>query len=179
MGRLDYTISDKDSLFVRYLSDRGGLTNPASPANIPLWPTYDSSNNQFATIQERHIFSANLLNVFSTSFSRPTSTEIQPPTAATAALQVFPKSENRQDTFISVPGLAPLGAGIVTNFVYIQDKFTQSDDVIWTKGSHTIKFGAKLRNQRINYLTTNQYNGNWAFNSLALFLARNPSPTFQ
>ena len=179
MGRLDYTISDKDSLFVRYLSDRGGLTNPASPANIPLWPTYDSSNNQFATIQERHIFSANLLNVFSTSFSRPTSTEIQPPTAATAALQVFPKSENRQDTFISVPGLAPLGAGIVTNFVYIQDKFTQSDDVIWTKGSHTIKFGAKLRNQRINYLTTNQYNGNWAFSSVALLMAGSPqSVTF-
>jgi outer membrane receptor protein involved in Fe transport len=167
LGRLDYVISDKDSVFVRYLSDRGTLTNPYQ---IPLWTQFDNSKNQFATIQERHIFSANLVNVFSTSFSRPTSGEIEPST--TPALQIFP-GQGRQDTFISVPGLTPIGAGIVSNFEYIQNKFTQNDDVIWTKGSHTIKFGAKLRNQRITYVTTNQYNGNWAFTSLANFLAGN------
>ena len=167
LGRLDYTISDKDTLFVRYLSDRGYLTNPG---NIPLWPTYDNSKNQFVTLQERHIFSPTLVNVFSTSFSQPTSGEVQPST--TPELQIFP-GQNRQDTFISVPGLAPLGAGIVSNFQYTQNKFTQNDDVIWTKGSHTLKFGARLRNQRINYLTTNQYNGNWSFTSLANFLAGN------
>ena len=169
LGRIDYVISDKDAVFARYLSDRGYLTNPYQ---IPLWTTYDNSKNQFATLQERHIFSANLINSFSTSFSRPTSAEIEPPTSATSALQVFP-GQNRQDTFIAVPGLTAIGAGIVSNFQYIQNKFTQSDDLIWTKGSHTIKIGAKLRNQRMTYVTTNQYNGNWAFNSLALFLAGN------
>ena len=124
-------------------------------------------------MQERHIFLSSLINSFSTSFSRPTSGEIEPPTAATSPLQVFP-GQGRQDTFISIPGLTALGAGIVSNFLYVQNKFTQNDDVIWTKGSHTIKFGAKLRNQRMTYLTTNQYNGNWAFNSLALFLAGSP-----
>jgi len=170
--RVDYVMSDKDSIFFRYLSDRGGLTNPmnTNPGTLPLWPTYDNSKNQFATLQDRHIFSANLVNVFSTAFSQPTSGEIQPST--TPQLQVFP-GQNRQDTFISVPGLASLGAGIVSNFQYTQNKFTQSDDVIWTKGSHTIKFGAKLRNQRIKYVTTNQYNGNWSFTSLANFLAGN------
>ena len=170
--RVDYVMSDKDSIFFRYLSDRGGLTNPmnTNPGTLPLWPTYDNSKNQFATLQDRHIFSANLVNVFSTAFSQPTSGEIQPSTAP--QLQVFP-GQNRQDTFISVPGLASLGAGIVSNFQYTQNKFTQSDDVIWTKGSHTIKFGAKLRNQRIKYVTTNQYNGNWSFTSLANFLAGN------
>ena len=171
LTRVDYTISDKDTLFGRYLSDRGYLTNPYQ---IPLWTVYDNSKNQFATLQERHIFSANLVNAFSTSFSRPTSGELEPPTSATSALQVFP-GQNRQDTFIAPPGLTAIGAGIVSDFVYIQNKFTQTDDVIWTKGSHTIKFGFKLRNQRMNYLTTNQYNGNWAFTSLANFLAGNPA----
>jgi TonB dependent receptor len=165
LGRVDYTISARDSVFVRYLSDRGGLTNPYQ---IPRWTAFDNSRNQFVTIQERHIFSSTLVNVFSTSFSRPTSGEIEPST--TPVLQLFP---GRQDTFIAVPGLTSIGAGIVSNFEYIQNKFTQNDDVIWTKGSHTIKFGAKLRNQRINYLTTNQYNGNWSFTSLANFLAGN------
>jgi len=170
LGRIDYTISDRDSVFVRYLSDRGGLVNPGNQTNPPLWPTFDNSKNQFVTLQERHIFSSTLVNAFSTSFSQPTSGEIDPST--TPALQIFP-GQNRQDTFISVSGLASLGAGIVSNFQYTQSKFTQSDDVIWTKGSHTIKFGAKLRNQRIIYLTTNQYNGNWSFTSLANFLAGN------
>ncbi len=172
LGRVDYVMSDKDSIFLRYLSDRGGLTNPmnTNPGTIPLWPTYDNSKNQFVTLQDRHIFSANLVNVFSTAFSQPTSGETQPST--TPQLQIFP-GQNRQDTAINVPGLASLGAGIVSNFQYTQNKFTQSDDVIWTKGSHTLKFGAKLRNQRLKYLTTNQYNGNWSFTSLANFLAGN------
>ncbi len=169
LGRVDYVMSDKDSIFFRYLSDRGYLTNPGVNA-LPLWPTYDNSKNQFVTLQDRHIFSSTLVNAFSTSFSQPTTGEIQPPTAATSVLQIFP-GQNRQDTAIGVPGLTSLGAGIVSNFQYTQNKFTQSDDLIWTKGSHTIKIGAKLRNQRLNYLTTNQYNGNWNFSSLALFLA--------
>jgi outer membrane receptor protein involved in Fe transport len=167
LGRLDYTMSDKDTVFLRYLSDRGGLINPGL---IPLWPTFDNSKNQFVTLQERHTFSSTLVNTFSTSFSQPTSGEKQPST--TPELQIFP-GQNRQDTFISVPGLTSLGAGIVSNFQYTQNKFTQSDDVIWTKGSHTIKIGAKLRNQRMNYLTTNQYNGNWSFTSLTNFLSGN------
>ena len=86
-------MSDKDSIFFRYLSDRGGLTNPmnTNPGTLPLWPTFDNSKNQFATLQDRHIFSANLVNVFSTAFSQPTSGEIQPST--TPQLQVFPWAE--------------------------------------------------------------------------------------
>ena len=55
LGRLDYNISDKDAIFGRYLSDVGTLVNPSA---IPLWPVTDLTHNQFATLNERHLFSA-------------------------------------------------------------------------------------------------------------------------
>src|SRR5262245_17531303 len=64
-GRFDYTLSSTDSLFARYVSDIGTLVSAGTVAQpIPLWPTLDRSANQYSTIQERHVFSPNLLNSF-------------------------------------------------------------------------------------------------------------------
>ncbi len=37
LGRFDYNITDKDSLFVRYVSDRANYMNPFGGSPIPLW----------------------------------------------------------------------------------------------------------------------------------------------
>src|SRR5262249_35289116 len=61
LGRVDFNLSSKDSMFVRYVNDTGTLVGTTA---IPLWPTLDRSSNQYSTVQERHIFSTNLLNSF-------------------------------------------------------------------------------------------------------------------
>jgi hypothetical protein len=86
LARADYTISDKDALFFRYVSDIAQVT---SPTPIPLWPVNDHNHNQFSTIQERHIFSSTLLNQFSFSFSRPLETETEPFNAPNHILDPF------------------------------------------------------------------------------------------
>src|SRR5216117_1294119 len=58
-GRFDYTLSDNDSLFARYVNDTGTLVSTTA---IPLWPTSDRSSNHYSTVQERHIFSPSLMN---------------------------------------------------------------------------------------------------------------------
>src|SRR5207244_11402273 len=59
--------------------------------------------------------------------------------------QAFP---GRQDVTISVNGLSPLGANFVNPFRFLQNKFTVTDDVLWTRGSHSLRFGFRVRRQR-------------------------------
>jgi hypothetical protein len=58
LARVDWNISDKDSMFVRYQGDFGTRT---TYAGFGLWPTFDVTHNQFFTIGERHIFSPSLI----------------------------------------------------------------------------------------------------------------------
>ena len=167
LGRVDFNLSSKDSMFVRYVNDTGTLVGTTA---IPLWPTLDRSSNQYSTVQERHIFSTNLLNAFGFSFTRPNTTETQPNKFAPLQ-QAFP---GRQDVTITVNGLSPLGANFVNPFRFLQNKFTITDDVLWTKGSHSFKFGARLRRQQINSFSYTYWNGNYTFTSLATFLSGTP-----
>jgi len=170
-GRFDYTLSSTDSLFARYVNDVGtlvsaGITNQP----IPLWPTFDRSANQYSTIQERHVFSPNLLNSFGFAFTRPSTTETQPNTYAPLQ-QAFP---GRQDVTITVTGLSPLGANFVNPFRFLQNKFTITDDVLWTRGSHSLRFGGRLRRQQINSYSYTYWNGNYTFPGLPALLTGTP-----
>jgi hypothetical protein len=168
LARVDYNLSSKDTLFGRYVHDYGSLISTTA---IPLWPTNDLSRNQYFVINERHIFSPTLLNSFSASFTRPDTSETQPDTFAPLQ-QAFP---GRQDVTISVTGLSALGANFVNPFRFLQNKFTYSDDVIWSKGNHTIKFGARVRRQQINSFSYTYWNGNYTFSGISDLMAGSPS----
>jgi hypothetical protein len=96
VGRVDYNISDKDSLFGRYQLDRGNRT---TYAGLGLWPTSDTTHNQFLTLGERHIFSPTVINQFYSSYSRPGTSENQP--TQHSALHIF--SPGREDVYVSMP----------------------------------------------------------------------------
>ena len=67
LGRIDYTLSDKDSIFARYnldYADRDFVTN------IPYWPEYDRTRDHFAAIEWHRIVSPNVVNMLHASFSR-------------------------------------------------------------------------------------------------------------
>ncbi len=167
--RIDYTISDKDSVFARYVSDVAQATFPTA---IPLWPVNDHNHNQFATIQERHVFSPTLLNQFSFSFSRPLETESEPYNAPGGILQAFP---GRQDVTISVNGLTALGANFTNPFRFLENKFTEEENLLWTKGSHNIKIGMHVRRHQINSYSYTYWNGNYTFPSLTALLTASPT----
>ncbi len=158
LGRYDYNLSEKDSLFVRYVNDVGTLLSVGA---IPLWPTDDKSANHYLTATEKHIFSPTLVNTLSLSFTRPQTTQAQP--NSFAALQMFP---GRQDTSIATTGLSALGAGITNPFRFLQNKYTVSDDIVMIKGNHTLKFGARFQREQINSYSYTYWNGQYTFNGL-------------
>ncbi len=75
VARIDYNLSEKDSLFGRYQADFGTRT---TYGGLGLWPTYDVTHNQFLTVGEHHVFSPRIVNEFDVSFSRPVTNETQP-----------------------------------------------------------------------------------------------------
>ena len=51
---------------------------------------------------------------------------------------------------MTVPNLTALGANVRNPFQYLQNKFTEKDDLTWTKGSHTLHIGGMFQRQQLN-----------------------------
>ncbi len=156
VARIDWNISDKDAFFARYEADFGSRT---TYSGLGLWPFYDNTHNQFFTMNERHVFSPNVINQFTASFSRPITWETQP--TQHAALQLFTPS--RDDAEIMVPDLTALGSNVPTPFQYQQNKFTEKEDLTWIKGSHTLRIGGMFQRQQENPNVLLAWNGFYVF----------------
>ena len=66
-------------MFVRYFSDKAHEVEPFAGAAagtgggpLPYWPGLDHSHSQYATMEERHILTPEIINLARFSFSRPT-----------------------------------------------------------------------------------------------------------
>jgi hypothetical protein len=67
LGRIDYNVSEKSSIFFRYALDRADRD---FVTNIPYWPEYDRTRDHFIQVEERQIINAKLVNLAHIGFSR-------------------------------------------------------------------------------------------------------------
>ncbi len=189
VGRYDWTISNPDSLFARYLFDNGTLTEPFY-GSFPQWPERDRTRNQFLTIGEKHIFSNNLINALNLGYTRTlldiAGTSLRPnPTGQPATLpsgsldfegDLFTQAgEPINDNSLSPgSGIASLGANTVSPIRAAQNKIGVANDVFWTKGAHSIGFGGSVIREQTNILHAVQ-GGTFSFANLAGFMTDSPS----
>ena len=141
LGRLDWAISARDSLFARYVSDRAHFIQPFAGSPIPLWPEQDETANQYLTFDVRRIVSPSLVNALRFSLVRPVETGRA--TARHSALQFFP-GLGREDAFVDFGGVSTIGSSLTLPFSMVQNRFTYADDVTWIRGAHTFQFGASI-----------------------------------
>lgn len=132
VGSVDYTISDKDSLRGRFILNRTGtIDNTGFPAVFfGIQPT----NAYLATLSEYHTFTPTLINELRLGYNRFN--------------QQFPIFGNQ-----SFPGLdsfpnidvyelnAAYGPDSNAPQYTIQNMYQLTDNVTWTKGNHSFKFG--------------------------------------
>jgi hypothetical protein len=143
--RLDENLSNSDTFFARYTHDHAEqIANRA----YAYQRDYESSAMQFATLSETHIFSPRLLNTLRVSFSRnlvlgqsTTSPHITDPGAILQPGQ-------------DIGNFTPAGTVTGLTFIaadgrYINNIYTYSDDLYWTKGKHAFKFGTLINNFHI------------------------------
>jgi hypothetical protein len=184
--RLDYTLSQKDSVFGRYFSDKASEIEPFAGAGLsvgggplPYWTGFDHSHSQYSTVEERHIFTPTIVNLARISFSRPTRDSVEPnPVTANGVhpLQFF--NAPLPDGFVNLlaAGLTPLGSALGTgHFVFAENRYTEGDDVLWTHGAHSVRFGVSVSRLQNNSWNPINENANWTFTSFANFLAGNSS----
>ena len=170
LGRVDYNLSDKDSVFVRYVKDGAQFDDPFSGGPIPLWPETHHTGNHYATIEERHIFSPSIINLLRAGFVR--TSEASDLNNNLPGLSFYPNRKNGTVTIAG--GVAPLGSSIFLPFLFVQNKFSGGDDVYWTHGNHNIKFGGVVERVQSNVDAPGWLGGQYNFNSLADFLNASP-----
>ncbi len=176
LGRVDYTLSSKDSIFGRYVFDRAYNLSPLTGffgASLPAWPEVDHSKNQFFTAEERHIFSSNVVNNLRFMFIRTFESSFSNGTLPAASDPLnFNPGRYPEDAFVS-PDLFSVGGVGSNQFVsdaIAQNKFGVGDDVAWNHGAHTFTFGADIMRVQSNVNAPFEYGGDYIFLSLQNFL---------
>lgn len=176
LGRIDYTLSSTDSIFGRYVFDGAYNLSPLTGlfgAALPLWPEVDHTKNQFFTAEERHIFSASVVNNARFMFVRTYESSFSNSTlpAGTDPLNLNP-GRFPEDAFVS-PDLFTIGGVGSNQFVsdaIAQNTFGAGDDVAWNHGAHTITFGADILRVQSNIDAPFEYGGDYIFLGLQDFL---------
>lgn len=175
LGRIDYTLSPSDSIFGRYVMDRGSDLIPLTGfggSALPYWPEVDNNKNQFLTIQERHIFSANVVNNARSFFTRTYESSYSHSTLPVASDPLNFAGRFPEDASVSPLGftITGIGSNQFVSDTLVVNKFGAGDDVAWTRGNHTITFGADIMRVQSNIFPPFEFGGSYSFGSLEGFI---------
>jgi len=119
------------------------------------------------------VISPSLLNLVRFSYTRTFESDVEQTADKTPALDFFPS--RGQNGGVNITGLSSIGTSIFAPLQEVQNKFPLSDDVIWTKGSHSIRFGGVFSRVQTNFFQQGWWGGFYTFPGLTAFLQGSPS----
>jgi hypothetical protein len=173
-GRIDYTISQKDSIHGSALHDSSADTQPDS-YNFVV--TGLQPDRKLFTIGETHTFSPNILNFarigYAYTFSvAPSSSSAINPLAADTSYGFTPGATIGN---LQITGLTPFfgGVNVEGTYSYHYNSYQAGDDVYITKGKHSIQTGFSFEQIQSNNRGTTTA-GFYVFGSLQNFLTNQP-----
>ena len=175
--RVDHTFSEKDRIFGTYLYDNSHQTEPDEMNNKLI--RNQSKRQTFAT-EWSHVFSPQLLNSFRVGFNRDNTAS---PDGATA---INPAAADPQFGFDPGSSVGAIQIGntytafsggtiVATPFEFRWNSYQFYDNIYFTKGIHSMKFGANAERIQENFLGADTPGGSFAFNNLTDFLANQPA----
>lgn len=172
--RVDQNFSSNDTFFGRYTIDNAFLNQ--TQADYIYFRNTAPARNQWITIAENHTFSPTVLNTARFSFSRTRSTTNLLNSGLTQNNGLGPELVPGFST--GVVDLGGSGGGPYAEFgsvnaapttFSLQNIYTLSDDVNWTRGKHAFKFGMLLNRFNQSSQDTNSYNGQIIYGQLSDF----------
>ncbi|MGH9375979.1 MAG: hypothetical protein ACRD1J_07400 [Terriglobia bacterium] len=178
-ARVDHTISNKDSVFGTFLYDASGISSPDE---------FNNKNQVFdvgrklAMIEETHIFSPQAVNSARFGFYRVPAdigaTTAVNPAAADLSLGTVP---GRAAPDVGIAGVTEFtgGVGAPSHYNFHFNSFQFYDDVFYTRGAHSIKFGGSANWIQDNITAVTDGNGAFNYGSLASFLTNESATTFK
>ncbi len=168
--RVDHNIGDKTSLFVRYTQE---AYNQDFVPTLWNWANYDTVKTKWAApvktavLHLTHTFKPNLMNEFIMGFSADVNLINNVAGPSSPAKSISKPSDftaknlfagNAKETLlpgVAICGGVPFCVGEATGYKYFYwgPITTWKDNVVWTAGAHTLKFGFFI--QAINFNSTN------------------------
>ena len=161
VGSIDVNLSDKDSLRGRFILNRTGFIDTAS--QFPVFFQTVPSNAYLATMTEFHTFSPTVTNEFRLGFNRysnsyPVGNDKWP------GLDQFPTIAIYE---LNVSNLGPDGNAPQSG---VQNQYQFTDNLSWTKGKHSLKFGFDGWKQISPQVFTQRSRGDYEWNYLSDYL---------
>jgi hypothetical protein len=174
--RVDHKFSDHDNLAGSYMYDNSPSSQNDEFNNKLI---FTKTRRQLVSLEENHVFQSSLMNSFRLGYHRefaaaPSGSQAINPLAADTSLGYVPG-----DTvgFIGVPGLTFFTGGLSTQAPaeYNWNSWQIYDNIFFTKGIHSLKFGANVERIIDNQSTPSQPGGDFEFGSLQDFLTNDSS----
>ena len=160
VGSFDMNISEKDSLRVRFILNRSGFIDVSS--GLPVFFQMVPTNSYLATLTEFHTFSPTVTNEFRLGFNR-TANVYSVGSDKWPGLDQFPN--------VSIFDLnAGIGPDSVAPQATIQNQYQLTDNISWTKGKHSLKFGFDGWKQISPQDFTQRSRGDYEWNYLSDYL---------
>ena len=181
LARFDQTLSSKDTLMARYsITDAVGSNDYFLPSYI-----FDKDSRlQSFILKWTRTINTNLVNTASAAFVRsrtlavvnnavPLPTDAltgNPDRGVVGTISVGSATSGNTSGSVSTIGLDNWGP-----FRGVNNTFPVNDDVIYTHGAHTLRFGGQFVPHQWNWDKGNLIGGGWTFNTLNQLLAGDPA----
>src|ERR1700733_5003952 len=175
-AKIDHRISERDSLAVSWLLDRGSFAQPDALGNVI---SSNVLNRQLFTLEETHVLSPTFVNTVRAGYNRVTASSTIPvsalnPVATDPSLGALP---GKDAPALTVPSLTLMAGGLNANGATYQtyNSFQAYDDAFLTRGSHSLKFGFAWEHIQFYTQTLSKPGGSFKFPSLEGFLLDEPT----
>jgi len=156
---MDYDISSKDQLRGRYIYNSAvGIDNSA---NLPAFFLSSPTKYHLASLAEFHTFNASISNELRVAFNRFDNN-------TPAGNFSFPGLDSFPNLLFFDLGLQ-IGPDSNAPQFTIQNLYQAIDNVTWTKGNHTFKFGMEARKFISPQSFTQRARGDYDYNTVALY----------
>jgi hypothetical protein len=170
MLRVDHRFSDTHSLFARYIIDDSSSEVPyfGTPPGtyVPGFRALHQARNQYFTIQDRRDIGHELFNELRFAINRTTASTSILGTHPGLSISLVP---GRPFGTIDVDGMSLLGNSAVIPLGDFSTVYQLQDQLSYTMGRHTLKFGVEFRRIQSNGPLDFGVNGLYTFQDLSPF----------
>ncbi|MBI4443163.1 MAG: TonB-dependent receptor, partial [Acidobacteria bacterium] len=171
--RGDHNFNPNFYLMGRYNFDDSALNQPHNP---PVSFAAAVMRRQTVTLESTQILSPTLLNKVRFGLNRSVSLDTNIPAIdIPSSLDWVPGRSLLTSGALVVRGMPQLGGQRFVPNGYSWTSFQYGDDVSYVRGRHSLKMGVGVQRIRYNHRGADAISGEYQFNSLSLFLRKQPA----
>ena len=179
--RFDFNLSAKDKISLTFGANRTPFSTAFDYSTVPGFPSRTAANYYFTNVGYTHVFSPTLLNEFhfvthrSNYLSDTTGTHL--PTGPELGINITPDVATGPTNLFFDTGLQ-IGPSENGPTRYVENTFSWTDAVSWTRGKHNWKFGGGFSPYQENLVYDYYTNGEFDFYTGTSVATGNPYADF-